>query len=554
MKNKKLALLLAAAMSVSLLAGCGGGSDKSTNQTQPAAQESQTAQAPEAAGTESEESQETGPKRDSVTIALATDVSSLNPYGQDNNVTNQVMFHVYEPLVTQDRDLSIIPCLADSWEESEDGMAWTFKLHEGVKFHDGSDFTSEDVVASYDYAREPGSSYNSRFTSVESVEAVDDYTVVIHMKNKYPLLLTDLAMVCISNKENIEGKTPEEVGSSVIGTGRYKLVEHVKEDHIDMVANEEYWGGAPEIKSVRFRPISNAATRTATMLSGELDVMGGVSVQDVERLEATEGIHVVSEPSMEMIYMNMEQMLDDNPAVEGGGNPLKDVRVRQAMYQAIDTDMIINNVMQGHAYPTATLIRDTFNGYSPELERFPYDPEAAKALLAEAGYPDGFTITLDAGSDITVNSSEVAQAVAGYLEKVGIKVNLNLMPSATFLPHIRPYEHKTGLLISAWSVYTGEGITMMNQHCYTYDQEKGTGNANRGHYSNPEVDKLISEAMQESDKERRAELTKQIDKMTHDDVAYIPLYVQENIFAVKDDIDYTPRFNKYIFAWEISVK
>ncbi len=553
MKTRKLALLLAAAMSVSLLAGCGGGSEKNTNQTQPAAQESQKAQEPEA-GTEPQESQETETKRDNVTIALATDVSSLNPYGQDNNVTNQVMFHVYEPLVTQDRDLSIIPCLADSWEESEDGMTWTFKLHEGVKFHDGSDFTAEDVVASYNYAREVGSSYNSRFTSVESVEAADDYTVVIHMKNKYPLLLTDLAMVCISNKENIEGKTPEEIGNSVIGTGRYKLVEHVKEDHIDMVANEEYWGGAPEIKSVRFRPISNAATRTATMLSGELDVMGGVSVQDVERLEATEGIHVVSEPSMEMIYMNMEQMLDDNPAVEGGGNPLKDVRVRQAMYQAIDTDMIINNVMQGHAYPTATLIRDTFNGYSPELERFPYDPEAAKALLAEAGYPDGFTITLDAGSDITVNSSEVAQAVAGYLEKVGIKVNLNLMPSATFLPHIRPYEHKTGLLISAWSVYTGEGITMMNQHCYTYDQEKGTGNANRGHYSNPEVDKLISEAMQESNKERRAELTKQIDKMTHDDVAYIPLYVQENIFAVKDDIDYTPRFNKYIFAWEISVK
>lgn len=464
------------------------------------------------------------------------------------------MFHIYEPLVTQDRDLSIIPCLADSWEESEDGMTWTFKLHEGVKFHDGSDFTSEDVVASYNYAKDVSASYNSRFATVDSIEAVDDYTVVLHMKNKYPLLLTDLAMVCISSKENIEGKTEEEIGNSVIGTGRYKLVEHVKEDHIDMVANEEYWGGAPEIKSVRFRPISNAATRTATMLSGELDVMGGVSVQDVERLEAAEGIHVVSEPSMEMIYMNMEQMLDDNPAVEGGGNPLKDVRVRQAMYQAIDTDMIINNVMQGHAYPTATLIRDTFNGYSPELERFPYDPEAAKALLAEAGYPDGFTITLDAGSDITVNSSEVAQAVAGYLEKIGIKVNLNLMPTATFLPHIRPYEHKTGLLISAWSVYTGEGISMMNQHCYTYDQEKGTGNANRGHYSNPEVDKLINEAMQESDKERRAELTKQIDKMTHDDVAYIPLYVQENIFAVKDDIDYTPRFNKYIFAWEISVK
>ncbi len=543
-----------AAMAAALLAGCGGGDSGETAAPATEAVSQETTAGESAAETTEGETESGEAKRDHVTIALSTDVSSLNPYGQDNNVTNQVMFHIYEPLVTQDRDLSIIPCLADSWEESEDGMTWTFKLHEGVKFHDGSDFTAEDVVASYNYAKNESESYKSRFATVDSFEAVDDYTVVLHMNKKYPLLLTDLAMVCISSKENIEGKTEEEIGNSVIGTGRYKLVEHVKEDHIDMEVNEDYWGEVPEIKTVRFRPISNAATRTATMLSGELDVMGGVSVQDVDRLEASEGIHIVSEPSMEMIYINMEQMLDDNPGVEGGGNPLKDVRVRKAMYQAIDTDMIINNIMQGHAYPTATLIRDTFNGFNPDLERYPYDPEAAKALLAEAGYPDGFTITLDAGSDITVNSSEVAQAVAGYWEKIGIKVNVNLMPSATFLPHIRPYEHKTGLLISAWSVYTGEGITMMNQHCYTYDQEKGTGNANRGHYSNPEVDKLIDEAMQESDKERRAELTKEIDQITHDDVAYIPLYVQENIFAVKDDVDYTPRFNKYVFAWEISIK
>ena len=548
-KHWNFALVAAAAL---LLAGCSSSTTNTSTEAQT--ESSATAETTQAEAGQEETTDTAGDKRDNVVIALTTDVSSLNPYGQDNNVTNQVMFHIYEPLVTQDRDLNIVPCLADSWEESEDGMTWTFKLHEGVKFHDGSDFTAEDVVASYNYVKNESDSYKSRFATVDSIEAVDDYTVVLHMNKKYPLLLTDLAMVCISNKENIEGKTEEEIGNSVIGTGRYKLVEHVKEDHIDMVVNEDYWGEIPEIKSVRFRPISNAATRTATMLSGELDVMGGVSVQDVDRLEAAEGIHIITEPSMEMIYINMEQTLDDNPAVEGGGNPLKDVRVRKAMYQATDTDMIINNIMQGHAYPTATLIRDTFNGFNPDLERYPYDPEAAKQLLAEAGYPDGFMITLDAGSDITVNSSEVAQAVASYWEKIGIKVNVNLMPSATFLPHIRPYEHKTGLLISAWSVYTGEGITMMNQHCYTYDQEKGTGNANRGHYSNPEVDKLIDEAMQESDKERRAELTREIDQITHDDVAYIPLYVQENIFAVKDDIDYTPRFNKYVFAWDISIK
>ena len=362
-KHWNFALVAAAAL---LLAGC----SRSTTNTSTEAQteSSATAETTQAEAGQEETTDTAGDKRDNVVIALTTDVSSLNPYGQDNNVTNQVMFHIYEPLVTQDRDLNIVPCLADSWEESEDGMTWTFKLHEGVKFHDGSDFTAEDVVASYNYAKNESDSYKSRFATVDSIEAVDDYTVVLHMNKKYPLLLTDLAMVCISNKENIEGKTEEEIGNSVIGTGRYKLVEHVKEDHIDMVVNEDYWGEIPEIKSVRFRPISNAATRTATMLSGELDVMGGVSVQDVDRLEAAEGIHIITEPSMEMIYINMEQTLDDNPAVEGGGNPLKDVRVRKAMYQAIDTDMIINNIMQGHAYPTATLIRDTFNGFNPDLQ------------------------------------------------------------------------------------------------------------------------------------------------------------------------------------------
>ena len=299
-KHWNFALVAAAAL---LLAGCSSSTTNTSTEAQT--ESSATAETTQAEAGQEETTDTAGDKRDNVVIALTTDVSSLNPYGQDNNVTNQVMFHIYEPLVTQDRDLNIVPCLADSWEESEDGMTWTFKLHEGVKFHDGSDFTAEDVVASYNYAKNESDSYKSRFATVDSIEAVDDYTVVLHMNKKYPLLLTDLAMVCISNKENIEGKTEEEIGNSVIGTGRYKLVEHVKEDHIDMVVNEDYWGEIPEIKSVRFRPISNAATRTATMLSGELDVMGGVSVQDVDRLEAAEGIHIITEPSMEMIYIRL---------------------------------------------------------------------------------------------------------------------------------------------------------------------------------------------------------------------------------------------------------
>ena len=486
-------------------------------------------------------------------LSLVGDVATMYVYSRGSNINNQVLWHPYEALISKDADMNVIPLLAESWETSEDGLTWTFHLRQGVKFHDGSDFTAEDVIASYDKARVVGESlFVSNFRAVESYEALDDYTVAVHLNYVQPLLLDDLMFVCIAKKEDIEGKTPQEIAENINGTGRYKFVEYVPEDHIDFTVNTEYWGEIPEATNVRFRPIANVATRTASLLSGELDVACMLSFQDVDRIEATEGVYVAARPSLECVSLQLLQT-DKNPAVKTDVNPLQDVRVRKAMYQAIDVQTIIDKVFNGHAYYTASMVAEGFNGYNPDLERFPYDPEAAKELLAEAGYPDGFEIVFDAGTQQFTNSSELAQAVAGYWEKIGIKVTLNLLPTG-YGAYTDQEAGNSGLMLGQWAMYTGDGISMQEKQYYTWDPVAGTGAGNNSQYSNPEVDALIDEAISEPDDARRAELVKQIDKIVTDDVANIPLFFNENIFGVSDDLEYKVRYDRYLLAWEISFR
>ena len=537
--KRVLAALLAVMMLAAVFAGC-------------SSSETETPAAPD--GTEGEQPADGSTARDSIVIAVSSDILSMDPYRYNETPTNQFMLHIYETLITNDHDGNIIPCLAESWETSEDGLTWTFHLRQGVKFHDGSDFTAEDVLASIEVARDTASPsvFANNCASIAEITAPNDYTVVITTSTVNPVLLSDLAPVYILKKENVEGKTEQEIASVVCGTGRYKFVEQVAEDHIDIVANEDYWGEVPEIKNVRFRPISNEATRTATMLSGEVDLCVDIAVRDVERLQNTEGINVVTQPGLRAIYLNIDGR-DESPAVEGQ-NPMADPKVRQAMYHAIDIDTIIQNVMNGMATPMVSYIPETYIGGDPSAERLQYDPELAQQLLTEAGYPDGFTVTLDAPNDRYVNDADVAQAVAGYLERVGITVNLNLMPKANFFTYIKPAQNQTGFLMTGWSDSSGDGTTLARDLLHSYTDEATMGAVNRGHYSNPEVDALVEEAMQTIDEEQRAELVRQADAIAREEVAYIPLHWEHDIYAMKDDIDYTPRQSKYVMAWEISFK
>ncbi len=541
MKKRLLALALVLVMAASAVTGCGGTS--ATNDKPAEGSTPSTAQG----GADTE-------KKDSIVIAVSSDILSMNPYRYNETPTNQFMLHIYETLISFDNNAQVQPGLAETWEVAEDGVTYTFHLRKGVKFHDGDEFTAEDVIASFDKAKNPDSpsAFSSFFTGVESYEALDDYTVAVKTKDVYPVLLNDLSNVYILKKENIEGKTEEEIADVVIGTGRYKFVEQVKEDHIDIVANPDHWSGEKPITNVRFRPITNEATRTATMLTGEVDLTVNIPVRDIERLNNTDGVSVVTQKGLREIYLNFDSR-KDSPFFTDKPNPMADVRVREAMYRAIDVDTIIKNIMNNYASVMNSYIPENYNGYQ-DVERPAYDPELSKKLLADAGYPDGFEVTLDAPNDRYVNDGNIAQAVAGYFEKVGIKVNLNLMPKANFFSYIKPAENKSMLLMTGWSDSSGEGLTLANDLLHTYDLEKGVGTVNRGHYSNTEIDAILAKANVELDADKRAEYIAEADKIAREDFGYIPLHFEHDTYAVKDTINFTPRMNNYIEAWTISFK
>ena len=546
MKKRTISLLVAAAITAGCLAGCGGGTTGTTT-------------AAGAGGTEGTQADAGSPQdsdsgKDSLVIAMASDILSMDPYKYDEGPTNQVMLHIYEAMLMQDADMKFQPCLAESWETSDDGLTWTFHLRKGVKFHDGEEMDSADVLASIKTAMNPDSpSAFSGYTSTFSkVEAPDAYTITITTETPNPLMLFHVAQIYVLKQENVEGKTEEEISDVVVGTGRYKFVEQVKEDHLDLTANEDYWGEVPEIKNVRFRPITNEATRTATMLTGEVDFTIDISVRDIDRLEGTDGISVLKQQGLREIYLNLDSR-EDSPLFPGQKNPMSDPKVRHAMYLAIDEDTIIKNIMNGCAFEMNSIIPENYVGYTP-VEREAYDPEKAKQLLAEAGYPGGFEATLDASNDRYMNDEQIAQAVAGYLEKVGIKVNLNLMPKSNFFTYIKPAENKSMLLQTGWSDASGDGLSLLHDMLRTYNREAGQGTVNRGHYSNPEVDALISQAFTEFDDAKRGQLVAEADKIAREDYAYIPLHFEQDTYAIKDTLNYTPRMNKYVLAWEFSYK
>jgi len=542
MKKSFLILTMAIAMMAVAITGCSGSS--TTGDSSATNSNDTKATSNEATPTE---------KKDSIVIAVSSDILSMDPYRYNETPTNQFMLHIYETLISFDNEAQVQPGLAEKWNIADDGVTYTFNLRQGVKFHNGDEFTAEDVIASFNVAKNPDSpsAFSNFFSNVESYEATDDYTVVVKTKGVYPILLSDLSNIYILKKENVEGKTEEEIADTIIGTGRYKFVEQVKEDHIDLVANSEHWSGEKPITNVRFRPITNEATRTATMLTREVDITVDISVRDVERLNNTEGMSVITQQGLREIYLNFDSR-KDSPFFKDKLNPMADKKVREAMYRAIDVETIVKNIMNNYATVMNSYIPENYNGYKV-VERSAYDPELSKQLLAEAGYPDGFEITLDASNDRYVNDGDIAQAVAGYLEKVGIKVNLNLMPKANFFSYIKPKENQSMFLMTGWSDSSGEGLTLVNDLLYTYDLERGVGTVNRGHYSNTEVDALIDKASREMDAVKRAEYVSEADRVAREEFGYIPLHYEHDTYAVKDGINFTPRMNKYIEAWTITI-
>jgi len=477
---------------------------------------------------------------------------SLDPHFQylTSNVGYSMQY--YSALTVRDNNAQTAADLAYEWT-AVDPLTWEFKLHEGVKFHDGSPLTAADVV--YSFERVPNiennpNPYTGQLKSITGVEAVDDYTVRITTDTVNPQLPAQTTQIFVVSKALTEGKSTGDFtnGSASIGTGPYKVVKFKPAQSLELVRNEEYFGDAPEWDSVTFKFIANDAARVAALLSGDVDLIDSVSPTDVPRLREAEGISVHVRPSNRVIYLSMDQHRDQaNDVTDLEGNPLpenpfKDIRVRQAISLGINRDAIVERIMEGFAEPANQMVAPGMLGYNEDLAPLEYDVDKAKALLAEAGYPNGFGLTVHCPNDRYINDGKICLAVGQMLSRIGLKMEVVTEPRATYFKNSREYS----LALIGWGSAGEATSSWMVLH--TKDKERRLGGFNHGEISIPEVDAIVSEIIREADDVARGELEEEVMRLVKENSAYIPLHYQAIIAASRDTIDYDIHVNEYTLA------
>ncbi len=473
-----------------------------------------------------------GVAAETMTIATASDALTLDPLMLSETPTLAVNFNIFEGLIYLDNKMDIQPGLATSWE-NEDDLTWVFHLRQGVTFHNGDDFTAEDVKFSLERAQNhPKSQFKSSVAEIDSITVRDEHTVAVKTKYPYPLLLRKICSIYIYSKDYVEANSDQHLQNNPIGTGPYQLSSWSKDEKMVLSYYEDYWGERPEVDKAILKPISNPATRVASLLSGEVDVLMDLPVQDVERVSQADGVKVIQRPGLRLIFLGMNTQ-------EG---PFADVKVRKAVYHAINEDAIIEHVMNGHAYPAGQFYPDDVFGFNPDVKRVAYDPEKAKELLAEAGYPDGFSIKFDSSNDRYINDGQIAQAIAIQLARVGIDVELNVQTKSAHFDKI--LSRNTNFYLLGWTNSNGDGSGSFEGLLHTPDDQYGRFNL--GNYSNPEVDALVEKAAKTLDEKKRSELLQQAVKIAMDEVAQIPLHYQQQLYAVKENVEWVPRPDKYL--------
>ena len=495
-----------------------------------------------------------------LTIGLAAEPSSMDPHYHNVGPNNALTLHVFDRLVDQDNNQKLVPGLAVSWKPIDD-LTWEFRLREGVKFHDGTDFNADDVVFTFERAPNVPNSPASfgTYAKGKTVEKVDDYTIHIRTDEPYPLMANDVSTIRIISDSIRDIAQTEKFnsGEAAIGTGPFKYSEYVHGDHITFVRNDDYWGEKPVWDKVTFKPIKAGPARVAALMAGDVDVVSEVPTTDIETLKSNGDVVLSQGISNRVIYLHLDHKRDNSPFVrakDGGEikNPLKDLRVRQAISKAINRDAIVERVMEGVARPAGQLLPQGFFGVSDKLSPVPYDPDGAKALLEEAGHGDGFSMTIHGPNGRYINDSKIAEAIGQMLTRVGIDMSVETIPPAVFFKRASSGapdgEPEFSFILVGWGAGTGEASSPLKALIHTYDKDKGYGATNRGRYSNADVDALIEEALATVDDDRRAEVLADATEMAINDVAIIPLHYQVNTWGSRAGLAYEPRTDEYTLA------
>ena len=494
-----------------------------------------------------------------IRVANQGDALSMDPHSLNESLQLSTTGNVYEPLVGRNKDLSLAPALATAWKQTSPTV-WQFELRRGVQFHDGTPFTADDVLFSFARTQADGSDMKSYTNDFREVRKINDFLVEIETRTPFPILPDVISQVAIMSKkwcETHQAVTPVDRRKGIEnaasfranGTGPFRLRERQPNVRTVFTRNGTYWGKIEgNVAEVIFTPIGNDATRVAALLSGEVDVMEPVPVQDIERVNNGANTRAITGPELRTIFLGMDQKRDEllYSSVKGK-NPFKDKRVRQAFYQAIDIDGIKKTVMRGASNPSALLVGPGINGFQPEAKRLPYDVEAAKKLMAEAGYASGFEVSMNCPNDRYVNDGRICQAVAANLARINVKINLQAETKGTYFPKI--LRRDTSFYMLGWTPSTYDAHNALNALMACVD-DKGAGQFNLGAYCNPKVNELTKKIQAETDKARRNAMIKEAFDLHAADVGHLPLHQQALAWGVSKKVKLVQLADNYMpFKW-----
>ena len=480
--------------------------------------------------------------------SMQGDSLTLDPHAQNEGPTTQVSRQIYEALVTRGLDMSIEPQLATDWKTT-DPNTWVFNLRKDVKFSDGTDMTAKDVVFSILRAKQPTSDFKEYISTISDVKEIDNYTVQVSTSKPNPILLNQLSNIFIMSKkwsidfgatvsQNWDGGEETFSATNAMGTGPFKITLREPNTKTVFERNSNWWGSMKDnsVSEIHLLPIKNSATRVAALLSGEVDLVTDAPVQDLARIGNSADHEVVSTAQMRTIFLGMDQAADKLRSGNTGDNPFKKKEVRQALYQAIDIEAIKKKVMRGLSEPAGIITFPGVNGYTQDLDkRLPYDVDAAKKLLADAGYPKGFDVELRCPNDRYVNDEAICTAVVGMLGKIGVNVNLFAQTKSKHFKELK--EDKGDFYMLGWGV-----PTLDSHYVFHYLYESGAS-WNKVNFSNSDVDAAIRVMEGEVDLDKRNAAIANAWKIVKDDISYLPLHHQVISWATKNNVDVPIRPN-----------
>jgi len=484
------------------------------------------------------------------------DALSMDPYMFNEAVQLSFTGNMYEGLTGRGKKLETVPQLATDWKQTSPTV-WRFNLRRDVKFHDGTPFSADDVIFSFERARSDGSDVKMYVGAIQEIRKIDAHAVDIVTREAFPILPDTFTTWYIMSKAwceknnaarpvDVRKGTENYASTHANGTGPFMLKSREPGVRTVLVPNPNWWS-KPEhnVTEAAFTPVANAATRVAALISGEIDMMEPVPLQDLQRIQSSPDLKIMQGMEARTIFLGMDQKRDELLFSNvKGKNPFKDKRVRQAFYQAIDIEAIKSRIMRGTSTPTALMVAPVVNGYAPELDkRLPYDPDSAKKLLAQAGYPDGFEVGMNCPNDRYVNDSEICQAVAAMLARIGVKINLVAETKAIFFPKI--LRRDTSFYMLGWTPADLDSQNALFALMAT-PGEGGQGQFNLGAYSNPRLDELTHKIASENNVARRQGMIAEAFKIHGEDIGHLPLHQQPLVWGMRKSVEMVQLANNFI--------